>query len=183
MNCLKCGRQKIKFGAMQNRGTNDMANERKTDFFIGRLLNEASIEYTPNGSNIKEIQDALKTASKKKTGRAGFPEFVGKSKNFIIVIEDKEALDKQALFTDETERTLSMDVSAITNYAENGALHYAQQILEKTFFTQIFAFGCSGDEKHHKIRPIYIDKSGYKLLQEVENFTRACLKKILAYAI
>ena len=117
-----------------------MANERKTDFFIGKLLDEAGIEYTPNGSNIKEIQDALKTASKKKTGRAGFPEFVGKSKNFIIVVEDKESLDKQALFTDETEKSLLMDTSAIINYAENGALHYAQQILGKTFFNQIFAF-------------------------------------------
>ncbi|MHB8066193.1 MAG: HsdM family class I SAM-dependent methyltransferase, partial [Ruminiclostridium sp.] len=115
--------------------------------------------------------DALKTASKKKTGRAGFPEFVGKSNDYIIVIEDKESLDKQALFTDETEQNLLMDTSAIINYAENGALHYAQQILEKTFFSHIFAFGCSGDEKHHRIRPIYVDKNGYKQLQEVENFT------------
>ena len=63
-----------------------MANERKTDFFIGKLLDGAKIDYTPNGSSIKEIKDALKTSSKKKTGRAGFPEFVCKSKDFIIVI-------------------------------------------------------------------------------------------------
>lgn len=46
-----------------------MANERKTDFFIGKLLDSAKIIYTPNGSNIKEINGALKTASKKGTGR------------------------------------------------------------------------------------------------------------------
>lgn len=147
-----------------------MANERKTDFFVSSLLTEAGIEYTPNGSDIKEIQKALKTASKKKTGRAGFPEFVGKSKDFIIVIEDKASTAKQALFIDDTERVLSTEIDAITNYAENGALHYAQQIIDKTFFTRIFAFGCTGDEKHHRIRPIYVDKSGYKLLHEVENF-------------
>ena len=72
-----------------------MANERKTDFFIGKLLYLAKIEYTPNGSSIKEIQDALKTASKKGTGKVGFPEFVAKSKNFIIVIEDKAEIEKQ----------------------------------------------------------------------------------------
>ena len=147
-----------------------MANERKTDFFIGKLLDNVKIKYTPNGSDIKEIRDALKSSSKKKTGRAGFPEFVGKSKDFIIVIEDKEDLNKQASYKDQDGQILLMDHKATINYAENGALHYAQEILKKTFFKKVFAFGCSGDEKHHKIRPIYVDNLNYKLLHEVENF-------------
>jgi len=147
-----------------------MANERKTDFFIGKLLDNSLIEYTPNASSITEIQDALKSASKKGTGRVGFPEFVGQSKDFIIVIENKANLDKQALYGDELKQTLLMNTKSITNYAENGALHYAQEILTKTNFKKIFAFGCSGDEKHHKIRPIFVDVNGYKLLKEVENF-------------
>ena len=55
----------------ENEQTNDrmyggytMTNEKKTDFFIGKLLEHAHISYTPNGSDLKEIQDALKTASK-----------------------------------------------------------------------------------------------------------------------
>jgi type I restriction-modification system DNA methylase subunit len=147
-----------------------MANERKTDFFIGRLLDSAKIKYTPNGSSIKEIQVALKTASKKRTGRVGFPEFVGQSKDFILVIEDKANLGKQVEYGDEEKQILSTDIKAITDFAENGALHYAQEILAKTNFNEIFAFGCSGDERHHRIRPIFVDKSGYRLLQEVENF-------------
>lgn len=158
-----------------------MGNERKTDFFIGGLLSNANIEYTPNGSSIKEIQTALKTASKKGTGRAGFPEFVGRSKEFIIVIEDKPDIDRQALYSDEFGQVLSTEAKAITNYAENGALHYAQQILQKTSFPKIFAFGCSGDEKHHKIRPIFVDKRGYKLLTEVENFENFSAQNIGKY--
>ncbi|MCD7926198.1 MAG: hypothetical protein LUI85_16545 [Bacteroides sp.] len=50
-----------------------MANERKTDFFIGKLLDGAKIDYTPNGSSIKEIKDALKTSSKKKNRESRFP--------------------------------------------------------------------------------------------------------------
>ena len=42
-----------------------MANERKTDYFIGRLLDLAKIKFTPNGSDIKEIEDALKMPLKK----------------------------------------------------------------------------------------------------------------------
>lgn len=42
-----------------------MVNEKNTDLFISRLLDSANIEFMPNGSSIKEIEDALKTASKK----------------------------------------------------------------------------------------------------------------------
>ena len=136
-----------------------MANEKKTDIFISKLLESAEIKYTPNGSDIKEIQDALKTASKKGTGRSGFPEFVAIAKDFILVIEDKSELEKQVLY-DDNKQIISTNQKAITNYAENGALHYANVILAKTNFKKIFAFGCTGDEKHHIIRPIFVDKSG-----------------------
>ncbi|WP_242951320.1 HsdM family class I SAM-dependent methyltransferase [Clostridium kluyveri] len=147
-----------------------MTNERITDFFIGNLLKEAGIEYTPNGSSLREIQLALKTASKKKSGHVGFPEFVGWSKDFIIVVEDKADVEKQVLYNDKEQQILSEDKSAIINYALNGALHYARVILDKTSFKKIFAFGCSGDKKHHKIQPMYVDAGGYTVLNEVENF-------------
>lgn len=145
-------------------------NERVTDFFIGKLLDAAKIKYTPNGSSIKEIQDALKTASKKGTGRVGFPEFVGISNDFIIVVEDKAELGKQANYIDEEQTELATDIKSLKDFAENGALHYGKHITENTNFKKVFAFGCSGDEKHHVIRPIYIDVTGYKLLKPVENF-------------
>ncbi|MDC9722761.1 MAG: N-6 DNA methylase [Urechidicola sp.] len=147
-----------------------MANEKKTDFFIGKLLDLAKIKFTPNGSDIKEIQDALKTASKKGTGKVGFPEFTAKSKDFIIVIEDKADIEKQADYKDDEKTELNIKTKSITDYAENGALHYANEIIKKTSFKKVFAFGCSGDEKHHIIRPIFVDEKGYKLLHPVENF-------------
>lgn len=147
-----------------------MVNEKNTDLFISRLLDSANIEFTPNGSSIKEIEEALKTASKRGTKRVGFPEFVGKSKEFIIVIEDKAESNKQALYCEKNPNRLDLRVNALTDYAENGALHYAQHIINNTNFKKIFAFGCSGDEKHHIIRPIYVDKNDYTLLEEVENF-------------
>jgi type I restriction-modification system DNA methylase subunit len=143
-------------------------NEKKTDFFIGKLLDNANIKFTPNGSDIKEIQTAFKTASKKGTGNVGFPEFTAKSKDFILVIEDKANLDKHALYDDKNE--LVMSTKAIADFAENGALYYANKIIETTNFKKVFAFGCSGDETHHRIRPIYVTENEYKLLEIVENF-------------
>lgn len=147
-----------------------MANEKITDFFIGDLLKASRIDKTPNGSNIKEIQKALKTASKKGTGKAGFPEFVCKSKDFILVIEDKPDTDRQANYLNDDKTLLAEDAKSIAEYAENGALHYAKHIITNTEYKRIFAFGCSGDEKHHKITPIFVDEKGYKVLHEVENF-------------
>ncbi|MDR3327677.1 MAG: SAM-dependent DNA methyltransferase, partial [Prevotellaceae bacterium] len=147
-----------------------MANERKTDFFIGGLLSTSKIVYTPNGSDIKEIHEALKTASKKGTGKVGFPEFTAKVGDFVLVIEDKSDTEKQAQYTDETQTTLATDIKSLTDFAENGALHYANTIVAKTNFKRVFAFGCSGDEKHHIIKPIYVDEKGYKILHPVENF-------------
>jgi len=158
-----------------------MANEKKTDIFISKLLESAKIKYTPNGSDIKEIQEALKTASKKGTGKSGFPEFIAISKDFILVIENKSDLEKQVFYEDEEKQKISTDQKAVTNYAENGALHYAKEILAKTNFKKIFAFGCSGDERHHIIRPIYVGKSGYKLLEKVENFENFTNENIVKY--
>ena len=42
----------------------------------------------------KEVDEALKSASKKGTGESGFPDFTAKVKDFLIVIEDKSDLSK-----------------------------------------------------------------------------------------
>ncbi len=158
-----------------------MPNEKKTDIFISKLLESAKIKYTPNSSDIKEVYEALKTASKKGTGKSGFPEFTALSKDFILVIENKAELEKQVLYEDEDNQVIATDKKAIISYAENGALHYAKEILSKTNFKKIFAFGCSGDEKHHIIRPIYVDESDYKLLDKVENFENFSSENIEKY--
>ncbi|MBD3362699.1 N-6 DNA methylase [Candidatus Dojkabacteria bacterium] len=156
-------------------------NEKITDFFVGKLLGKVGIKFTPNGSGIKEIENALKTSSKKGTGNVGFPEFTAKSDEFILVMEDKADLDKQARYEDESNSHLATDTKSITEYAENGALHYARQIVQKTNFKKVFAFGCSGDEKHHMIRPIYVNENEYILLEPVENFENFSKENIVRY--
>ena len=63
-----------------------------TDFWVRDQLKEANIHLSPQGSSIKEINHALKTASKAGTGNVGFPEFCGVVKDFLIVIENKADL-------------------------------------------------------------------------------------------
>lgn len=158
-----------------------MVNEKVTDFFIGGLLKEANINFVPNGSNIKEIEEALKTASKRGTDSVGYPEFTCKINDFILVIEDKADINKQAKYCEKNSNKLDMNTKSVVNYAENGALHYAQHIIKNTNFKKIFAFGCSGNEKHHKIRPIFVDENDYILLEEVENFKNFSEENIEKY--
>jgi len=68
--------------------------EVKTDLWVRDLLKEANIDLEPQGSSIKELNDALKSASKRGTGNAGFPEYIGVVKDYIIVVEDKADLSK-----------------------------------------------------------------------------------------
>lgn len=45
--------------------------EIKTDLWVARQLDDCLIEYDAQGSNVKEIDDVLKSASKRGTGKAG----------------------------------------------------------------------------------------------------------------
>ena len=82
--------------------------EVKTDLWVYELLQEANIHLTPQGCDIKEIDEALRTASKSKTGNAGYPEYCGVVKDFILVIEDKASLAKH-IYKDEND-LLSQEV-------------------------------------------------------------------------
>jgi len=63
--------------------------EIKTDLWVYDLLKEAELNLCPQGSDIAELDKALKTASKAQTGKAGYPEYCGVVKDFVIVVEDK----------------------------------------------------------------------------------------------
>ena len=146
-----------------------MVYELNTDIFIASLLNEANINFAPRGDINIEVKQALQSASKELNGEAGYPEFTASSNDFILVVEDKAETSKQVNIEFETGE-LSRDKDSIKNYAENGALHYAIHIVANSNYKKVFAFGCSGDEKHHIIRPIFVDEEHYELLDPVDNF-------------
>lgn len=143
--------------------------EVKTDLWVWTLLVDAGLILEPQGSSIKEINDALKTASKAGTGNVGFPEYVGIVKDFLIVIENKANMSRHVKLNDD--RTISMTSDDIKNYAVNGAIFYGLHLAKNTTYKKIIAFGISGDEKKHKINPFFIDDSEFcRQMPEVESF-------------
>lgn len=90
-----------------------------TDLWVARQLDDSQIKYDAQGSNVKEINAALQSASKRGTGNVGYPEYVAVVKDFIIVIEDKADLTKHQKLADLG--ILSINQNDIANYAVNGA--------------------------------------------------------------
>ncbi len=97
--------------------------EVKTDLWVASQLDKCKIQFTAQGSDVKEIDEALSTASKRGTGNAGYPEYVAVVNDFVIVIEDKADLDKHIKLTDTA--LIETTTKAITG------LHLCMLTIEK----------------------------------------------------
>ena len=155
--------------------------EASTDLWVHDLLKEAGIELDAQGSEIKEINEALKTASKRGTGKVGFPEYVGVVKDFIIVIEDKASLENHIKYNEDN--LISLETKDVTDFAVNGALFYAKHLIQNTTYKKVFAFGVSGNSKNHKITPLFVDDrlNVFDRLEDVESFISFTEKNIDEY--
>lgn len=156
--------------------------EAQTDLWVAKQLDEIQVKFNAQGSEVKQINEALATASKRGSGKAGYPEFVGVVNEFVIVIEDKAELTNHIKLTESG--VLDNSIEAITNYAVNGAYHYAKHIAQNSPFKQVFAIGVSGDAKHHRITPLYVDdREAYKRLPDLESFTSFSSENIREYYV
>ena len=149
-----------------------------THYIQNRLEAVEIFSETQSTRNI-ELDSALKTASKNQTGKAGYPDHIALVEDFVLVMEDKSDRLKLVL-RDGGE--ISQSVDATKNYALNGALFYANKILDGTRYKKIFAFGNVGDRKHHTIQPIFIDgDKNIKELPEVDTFKNFTAENIESY--
>ncbi len=151
-----------------------------TDFWVYELLKEANIELHPQGSNVKDIDNALKSASKAGTGKVGFPEYSGLVKDFVLIIENKA--DVSLHIKRNNKGVICTETNSVKNYAVNGALFYGKHVVKNTSYKKFIVFGVSGNKKRHKITPIFInERGGYKELEDVETFTLFNEKNIDEY--
>jgi type I restriction enzyme M protein len=158
-----------------------MTNERSTDQFVRDMLRGIGFsrpwEQSCNDAP-KYIYDALEGASKGLGGGRGKPEFVVESGHFLIVLEDKAAIERSALLVDGR-----VDVShpARSDYALNGAVHYAQIFADRTG-KRVFAVGVAGSESHHEINVAFVESGVLpKVLASVDGLTDLAAENIDEY--
>ena len=69
------------------------------------------------------------------------------------------------------KKLICTETKSVTDYAVNGAYFYGKHLINNTHYKKIIAFGVSGNEKHHKITPLFINEREYcKVMPEVESF-------------
>ncbi|MBR3499429.1 MAG: N-6 DNA methylase [Selenomonadaceae bacterium] len=133
-----------------------MRLEEDFTYYIQNRLEAVEIFSDTQSSRNVELDGALGTASKEQSGRRGYPDHIALVEGFVLVMEDKSDRLKLVLRGEENE--ISQSVDATKNYALNGALFYAQKIIDGSPYKKVFAFGNAGDRKHHIIQPIFVDE-------------------------
>lgn len=153
--------------------------EVNVDLWVARQLDDNHIKYCAQGSDVLEIDEALKSASKNGTGNEGYPEYTAVIDDFVLVIEDKADTSKQAKYE---YGVVSLDTASVKEYAVNGALWYAKHIAQNSPFKKIFAIGVSGDDRHRLITPLYVDdRESYKQLPDLETLVSFSPDNIVEY--
>lgn len=144
-----------------------------TDRLVHFLLTESGIEnYFVQSAGYQMLIDALKKSSKSGEGH-GIPDFNFQHKGFLILIENKMDLNRlEEVETDpQGNANLLMDKNSINNYAVNGAVYYAENVLKsEPLIDKVFAIGVVGSNRRFKIQPYFVDSSGYKKLDDLYSF-------------
>ncbi len=153
-------------------------NERITENLVRDKLRELGYYNPDNGITVEEqksevnrIKKCLSKASKAKTGKSGYPEFIITSSldhNFVIVVECKpEPTMHESPNWDEPKK-----------YAVDGALHYARHLSKEYTVVAVAVSGMSEDDmvvsnflipcKTENIKPLLNEQGN--LVQEIIPF-------------
>ena len=63
------------------------------------------------------------------------------------------------------------DITAVKDYAVNGAMHYALHLIKNTSYNKVIGFGVSGNAKRHRITPFFVnERCDVFSLDDVETF-------------
>lgn len=148
-----------------------MTNERATDQFVRDLLRKIGVDrpWEQDGGpqwKRKALANGSKTEAMAGEGK---PEFVFLAQDFVVVIEDKRDVSR-ARHVEGSH--IDTGFPARADYALNGAVHYAQVMLDNGIPHNkgIFAVGVGGNEEHHEIAVSYVSPGQVKLLDDLDNF-------------
>lgn len=138
------------------------------DEYMNDEIKSLGVKYYRESSGNIEVQDALKSASKRLNGNVGKPDFTFFSREFFVVIEDKNDINLHIYSEDDT--IILDDENIVPKYAVNGAIHYAKHIINNTdIVSKAFAIGASGNGHSNKISIYFVDENNYKFISDINN--------------
>ena len=134
------------------------------------------IDFNEESGMSDYMKEALKGSAKTKDKTSfGKPDFHIEKYNVPIVIEDKLGIKHHIA---ENKSGIRMDEKAVREYAVNGAIYYAKNMIASKKYDEVIAIGISGDnEDNVKISVYYVfspsippkEMSDYTTLDFVQN--------------
>jgi hypothetical protein len=117
------------------------------------------------------LKEALKGGAKTKSkANFGKPEFSFDKFNngkIAVVIEDKKGANRLVA---ETKDGIKLDEKSIKDYAVNGAVNYANCMIDNGAFYEVIAIGIAGDDTDHiQIKVYYVFGTGERSYKYLEN--------------
>ncbi|MDO4997042.1 MAG: N-6 DNA methylase [Neisseria sp.] len=99
------------------------------------------------------LKEALKGSAKTKNKtNFGKPDFHLEGYKIPVIIENKLGLKK---LKSATKDGIKFDEKSIANFAVNGALYYAQNMIASEKFHEVIAIGCAGDDSENVAIEVY----------------------------
>lgn len=142
--------------------------------FVKNTLSEIGLiklkDFNVESSMSDYMKEALKGSAKTKTKtNFGKPDFHIEKYNIPVIFEDK--LGSKKLISDN-KGVIKNDEKSIQNYAINGAIHYATQIIASGKYKEAVAIGVAGDYKENvKFDIYYVFGSSFKSIKKMEEYT------------
>lgn len=142
--------------------------------FVKNTLSEIGLiklkDFNVESSMSDYMKEALKGSAKTKTKtNFGKPDFHIEKYNIPVIFEDK--LGSKKLISNN-KGVIKNDEKSIQNYATNGAIHYATQIIASGKYKEAVAIGVAGDYKENvKFDIYYVFGSSFKSIKKMEEYT------------
>lgn len=133
--------------------------------WVNRRLESLKIGFGYENDMEKKMSDALANASKSEKNNTGVPDhnLKGILGNKAVIIEDKWGFDK--LKAVSSEGNLTDSIFAIKNYAINGAIHYARELI-RNGYEKVIAVGVAGEGSKESLE---IRVNAYYVYNEYDN--------------
>jgi len=178
---------------MSKKKTSKSVEERVEDLFKEQLK-EYGIKYYTKTENVNQaIDNALKTSESKSGGNGNnYPDIkvlieTSKMRRIPVMIEIKGTKNKLISLDKNNEikmttKTGEKDYKTIQGYAVNGAIHYANAILENSDYNEVIAIGLNGiknpdDTIETEMGVYYISEKNNKIPKEIEKYNNLSFLK------
>lgn len=136
-----------------------------------KKLTDYNVESSMSDYLKEALKGSAKTANKTNFGKPDFhlEKYKPKDKIIPIIIENKLSIKK---LVSENKDGVKFDDKSIANFAVNGALYYARNIIASHKYDEVIAIGCAGDSQNNaKIQVYYVFGTGENAFKLIETCT------------